>query len=115
MMMIIYWINKTLLHQFYCLNRNLTNYIHTDHRFWIIHSNKNSAINNCFNKSLLFFCHVIFAVHHLNLLHDGADKLLGVLPGGEVQGVIVVEGGVAGDEHEAGAEDPEHEASGSSE
>ena len=43
------------------------------------------------------------------------DKLLGVLPGGEVQGVVVVEGGVAGDEHEAGAEDPEHEASGSGE
>jgi len=68
-----------------------------------------------FNKSLLLYYDVIFSIHNLDLLHDGANELLGVLPGGEVQGVVVVEGGVAGDEDEAGAEDPEHEASGSGE
>ena len=52
---------------------------------------------------------------HLDLLHDGADKLLGVLPRGEVKGVIVVEGGVAGDEHKTGAQDPEHETGGAGE
>ena len=68
-----------------------------------------------FNKSLLLYYDVIFSIHNLDLLYYGANELLGVLPGGEVQGVVVVEGGVAGDEDEAGAEDPEHEASGSDE
>ena len=70
---------------------------------------------NYFNKSLLLYCDVIFSVHNLDLLHDRADELLGVLPGGEVQGVVVVEGGVAGDESEAGAQHPEHEAGGAGE
>ena len=68
-----------------------------------------------FNKSLLLYYDVIFSIHNLDLLYYGADELLGVLPGGEVQGVVVVEGGVAGDQGEAGAQHPEHEAGGAGE
>ena len=57
----------------------------------------------------------VFSVQSLDLLHDGTDQLLGVLAGAEVQGVVIVEGGVGGDEHEAGPQHPEHEARGASE
>jgi len=57
----------------------------------------------------------VFSVQSLDLLHDGTDQLLGVLAGAEVQGVVIVEGGVAGDEHEAGPQHPEHEARGAGE
>ena len=45
---------------------------------------------------------MLFSVHNIDLLRNGADKLLGVLPRGEVQGIVVLEGGVAGDQGEAG-------------
>ena len=37
-------------------------------------------------KSLLHYDDVIFPVNNIDLLHDGADELLGVLPRGAVQG-----------------------------
>merc|ERR1719282_422343 len=80
--------------------------------FFFLHTNKVTVLNNHINKSLLLSCFAIFSVHPLDLLHNGPDELLGVLPGGEVQSVVVVEGGVARDEGEAGTQDPEHQASG---